>query len=51
MRSTFASKYNEVSAEKKALEDQLNELAGKFILRLTHPFLTFGSAFFIRSMV
>ena len=37
MRGTFASKYNEVSAEKKVLEDQLNELAGKFILRLTQP--------------
>ena len=37
MRSTFASKYNEVSAEKKVLEDQLSLLAGKFILRLTQP--------------
>ena len=34
MRNSFASKYNEVSTEKKVLEDQLIELAGKFILRL-----------------
>ena len=35
MRNSFASKYSEVSTEKKVLEDKVIELAGKFILRLT----------------